>query len=130
MADRSSPAFRVERWVFAGAGVFLVPWTIVYVTTEYDQAGALLLALAAVALLVIAGFLTYSAQGRPSRPADRSVAPPETLVRHEPEVSVWPLAMAMGAMLLAFGIAFTVWIAAPAALVLLLAIVRYAREIG
>jgi len=130
MAD-GSPAFRVERLVFGGIGLFFVPWLIIYVATEYDQAGALLLAVGAIALLAIAAYLTWSARGLPSRPSDRSAAvEASTPTHHAPDVSLWPLVMGVGAMLLGFGLAFTVWVTVPAGLFFLFAIIGYARETG
>lgn len=126
-----SPAFRVERWVFGGIGAFFVPWLIIYLATEYDRAGALLLAVGAVAMLAIAAYLTYSARGLPSRPSDRSAAvEASTPPLHVHDVSLWPLVMAAASTLLAFGLAFTVWVVVPAGLLFVFAILGYARETG
>lgn len=117
--------------MFGGIGLFFVPWLIIYVATEYDRAGALLLAVGAVAMLAIAAYLTYSARGLPSRPEDRSsVVEASTPSHHAPEVSLWPLAMAAAATMLAFGLAFTVWVTVPAGVLFLFAIMGYARETG
>lgn len=129
MDEGSSPAFRVERRVFAGVGLFLVPWLIVYVATEYDDAGALLLGLCAVALLLVAGYLLYASRGLASRPSDRRHAPPPEHVEHHPHVlSIWPLVIAAAATLLGFGAAFTAWVVVPAGLLFAFAIVGYVRE--
>ena len=129
MDDRSSPAFRVERRVLGGIGLFLIPWATIYVLTEHDDAGALLLGLSAVALLAVAVFLTFASRGLASRPSDRSHAPPPAHLEHEPHmISVWPLVMAVAATLLAFGAAFTLWVAIPAGLLFAIAVIGYARE--
>jgi hypothetical protein len=131
MDDRSSPAFRVERRVLGGLGLFLIPWFTVYVVTEHEDAGALLLGLCAVALLVIAVFLLFASRGLSSRPADRSqTPPPERLVHHAHINSIWPLVMAGAATLLAFGAAFTLWVAVPAGVLFAIAVIGYARETG
>jgi hypothetical protein len=131
MDDRSSPAFRVERRVLGGLGLFLIPWLTIYALTEHDDAGALLLGLSAVALLAIAVFLLFVSRGLTSRPSDRSnEPPPERLVHHPHVMSIWPLVMAAAATLLGFGAAFTLWVAVPAGLLFAIAVVGYARETG
>jgi hypothetical protein len=150
-------AYRDERLVFAGTGLFLVPWTVLYAASSEDRAGALLLAVCSVALLAIAGYFQFQAARVARRPSDVAVqaAATETAAEaeagtlrteapaagagtlqteaqvahpHPPEVSVWPLLMAGAATLLGLGLAFTVWVVIPAGLLLVVGVLGYARE--
>ena len=125
---RRGPALRVERWVFAALGAFLVPWTVIYVVSSDDRAGGLLLALCAVALLGLAAFLAAAGRHVAGRPEDDGDARP-TAPHHAPlSVSVWPLLIGLGATVLGFGMAFTSWVAVPAGLLIALGVAGYARE--
>jgi hypothetical protein len=122
--------------VFGGTGLFLVPWMILYATTTDEPAGALLLAACSVALFVITGYFELQARRIERRPSDEDVAveAPATVeapepAAHGPEMSVWPLLMAGAATLLGFGLAFTVWVAIPAGLMLAVGVYGYAREV-
>jgi hypothetical protein len=129
-----SPAFRTERRVFGGTGLFLVPWAILYGVSSDERAGVLLLAGCAVALLVLAGYFEVVSRHVAARPEDEEdpvavAAPPAEMTVHQaPEISVWPLVMAGAATLLGFGLAFTVWVAIPAGLLLAVGVFGYARE--
>jgi hypothetical protein len=145
MADRASlaphGAYRSERLVFAGTGLFLVPWTVLYAVSSDDRAGSLLLAVCSLALLAIAGYFQLQSgrvDRRPSDPdaedaalaADAGAVPPkEVEAVHPPEASVWPLLMAGAATLLGLGLAFTVWVVIPAGLLLVAGVLGYAREV-
>ena len=127
--SRLPGAFRVERRVYAGTGAFLVPWTVVYALTSEDRAGALLLGACALSLLAFGVFLVVSVRGAPARPEDLGDAPHRPHVEHQPHaVSLWPLVIGAGATLLGYGLAFTVWVAAPAGIVIALGVLGYARE--
>lgn len=125
----SGGALRVERWIFAGTGLFLVPWTVIYAVSSDDRAGSLLLAGCAGALLALAIYLTLAARDVPARPEDSDDGPtPELEAHHPPAISIWPLVIGFAATVVGFGIAFTVWIAVPAGLLLALGVLGYARE--
>jgi hypothetical protein len=132
-------AYRSERLVFAGTGLFLVPWTVLYAASSGDRAGALLLAGCAVALLAIAGYLQLQARHVGRRPSDADAdaaaeeapavaAAASVQAAHPPDVSVWPLLMAGAATLLGLGLAFTVWVVIPAGLLLVAGVLGFARE--
>jgi hypothetical protein len=126
-----SRAYRVEVRVFGGTGLFLVPWTVLYAISARERAGALLLAGCAVALLALATYFEVQSRRVDSRPSDVDVAPEVDVVpvhAHPPDISVWPLVLAAAATLLGFGLAFTVWVAIPAGLLLAVGLIGYARE--
>jgi hypothetical protein len=128
---RGSAAYRTEVRVFGGTGLFLVPWTVLYAVSSHERAGALLLAGCAVALLALAGYFEVQSRRVDSRPSDHDLPPEAKPVRvpaHPPDVSVWPLVMAAAATLLGLGLAFTVWVAIPAGLLLAVGVLGYARE--
>ena len=123
-------AVRAERWIFAGTGLFLVPWAVIYAVSSDDPAGSLLLTGCAVALLALAAYLASAGRGVPRRPEDLDDAAPQATAvhHHAPAVSLWPLVIGTAATLIGFGIAFTVWVAVPAAGLLALGVLGYARE--
>jgi hypothetical protein len=135
MAERGR-AYRTERQVFGGTGLFLIPWTVIYVVSTDEPAGGLLLGACSVALLALAGYFEWQARRVDRRPSDVDVpatagarVPPATPgTAHPPDMSVWPLVMAGAATLLCFGLAFTVWVAIPAGLLLVFGVLGYARE--
>lgn len=127
---RSAPgALTVERRVFLGAGAFLVPWTVVYAVTSEDRAGALLLGACALALAALGGFLLLVGRRVSARPEDVGEGPHRPHLDHRPHaVSLWPFVIGSGATLLGYGLAFTVWVAIPAGLLIGIGVLGYARE--
>jgi hypothetical protein len=135
MAERSAgttrAAYRTEVLVFGGTGLFLVPWTVLYVVSSDDRAGGLLLAGCAVALLALASYFALQSRRTDVRASERDLPSDvdEVAVHgHAPAMSVWPLVIATAATLLGFGLAFTVWVAIPAGMLLAVGVLGYARE--
>jgi hypothetical protein len=133
------PAYRTERRVFGGTALFLVPWTVLYWASSGDRAGEILLVGCIAALSIVTAYLWVRSARLPPRSEDLAEIPgpapqaalvdaPREEVHHAPIFSVWPLVMAGAATLLGLGLAFTVWIAVPAGLLLAFAVYGYARE--
>jgi Cytochrome c oxidase subunit IV len=126
---RPGGALRVERRIFLGIGAFLIPWTAIYVLTSDDEAGGLLLALSAVAMLAVAAYLAGSSRGVPIREEDDPASTGEPILHTAPPpLSVWPLLIGGGATILGFGMAFTSWVAVPAGLLIAMGVIGYVRE--
>ena len=123
---------KVEAWIFAAIGAFLVPLSLWYWLVSDEHAGALLLVLGGVAMLLLASYSVGVMRGRPPRPEDRPDATPDAAAGHVvgvfPGSSIWPLVIALGATIAAYGVAFTAWISAPGLAVALLGIAGYVRE--
>jgi hypothetical protein len=132
-ADRS--LMRTEIRVVLFAAAFVLGLAAVYWFTSYEDAGTTMLALAGVAYAMLCGFLYL--QARRLRPGDRpedAAEPADPAVRGDIEVgyfpaaSVWPAALAMGAVLTALGMVFGYWFLVIAAIVFVGGIIGYAVE--
>jgi hypothetical protein len=122
---------KTEWRVTGGAGVFIVPWAVLYWVTSGERAGSVLLAGCALSLLALAAYLVVSNRGRPARPADRpdgEPSPATVQLGRFPTRSPWPLVSGGGAALIGFGLAFTAWLALPGALILVVGVVGLAAE--
>jgi hypothetical protein len=117
--------------VYAGLFVLLVPFTVVYGIGTYEPAGNVLFTafLAAFVFLGVYAWRIVVRFGQPpeDRP-DATQAEGAGEIGDFPSRSVWPLAIAGGATLLALGLAFNVWIALPGLLLLLTAVLGFALE--
>jgi hypothetical protein len=116
--------------VLAGLAALLVPFSVVYWTWSDEPSGNVLFALVLVALVFLASYLWRTGRG-PAPPEDRADAAVADGAGEGgvfPARSVWPLAAAGSATLLAFGLAFTGWLALPGALGLVTACVALAVE--
>ncbi|MDQ1398417.1 MAG: hypothetical protein QOK20_349 [Acidimicrobiaceae bacterium] len=126
---------RTELRVVLFSAVFVGGLAVIYWFTSYEDAGATRLALAAAAYAMLCGFLYLQvrrlSQGppRPEDEEDGSVpASGEVEVGYFPAASVWPAALAMGAVLTALGLVFGTWFIVIAAIFFVGAIIGYAVE--
>lgn len=122
---------RVERRVVVGTGLFIVPWAVLYAAVGGDRAGTALLGGCALSLLGLAAWLAVAFRTRPARPEDRADGRPPAVpveVGRFPSRSAWPLVAGAGAVLIGFGLAFTVWVTLPGALILAVALVGLTAE--
>ncbi len=122
---------RVEAWVFAGLAAVLAPWAIVYVVTSNDEAGKALLVLTAVGFLFVAVFLAVRGRTVGPRPEDDpdGVAVEGDDLGLYPASSIWPVTLAVAATIIAFGLAFSGWVALPGVAQLIFAVVGWAVEV-
>jgi hypothetical protein len=113
-----------------GARIFLViaalvlAWFVIYWFLSYEPAGTVLLLLAAAMAAMIGGYLFLQAR----RAADPSAVGPAADSHYLPHASVWPFAVAMGAILLGNGLALGFWAVAPGAILLAYGVWGYARQ--
>jgi hypothetical protein len=125
---------RVEVRVVLFGMVFVAVLAVVYWFTSYEAAGAILLLVGAVMYATLTGY--FYVQSRrlrrgPPRPEDTEVpAPPDgdVPVGYFPVASVWPAALAVGAVNLALGLVFGYWFFAIAAILVIGAIIGYSVE--
>ncbi|HET9442961.1 MAG TPA: cytochrome c oxidase subunit 4 [Acidimicrobiales bacterium] len=122
------------RMMLAVAG-FLVLLSAVYWFLSYEEAGSILLLLAAGLALVTGAYLVASTrQGRTAEPGPGGSAleaegeGAEASGLYLPHASVWPLGVGIGSVVLANGLALGLWAVVPGAIVLTGALVGYARQ--
>jgi Cytochrome c oxidase subunit IV len=105
----------------------------IYWFTSYEDAGAVLLAVTALAYALLTGYLYLQVRrirGGPPRAEDLDdgAVSGDVEVGYFPAASVWPAAMALGAVLVALGLVFGYWFFVIAAIVLVGAVIGYAVE--
>lgn len=111
---------------------FVAAIAAIYWFTSYEWAGTVLLGLGATAYAMLCGYLYLQVRrlrGRP-RPEDDPAGRiwGEVEIGYFPAASVWPAAMAVGAVLTALGLVFGYWFIVIAAIVMVGAITGYAVE--
>lgn len=122
---------KIEWKLFAGAGAFLVTTTTAYWFVTYEDAGTTMLGLGVLAVLMIAGWLLVQSRKVGVRPEDRADATPADGagdLGYFPALSVWPFVIGAGAVLVANGLVFGVWLGLAGGLLLLVGLVGYAVE--
>ncbi len=122
---------RTEWKLFAAAGAFFVVVAPLYGLTSDERAGTVMLALPVGSLALIAVYLRIQAQRIGLRPADRPDADPADAageIGYFPTSSIWPLVMAIGAVVLANAFVFGVWLAIVGGVLFLIAVVGYATQ--
>jgi hypothetical protein len=125
---------RTEIRVVLFSALFVGGLAVIYWFTSYEDAGTTMLALAAVAYSMLCGYLYLQARklggastGRPEDREDASVYE-EAEIGYFPAASVWPPALAMGAVFSALGLVFGFWFLVIAAIFFIGAIIGYAVE--
>lgn len=125
---------RIEIRVALFSSIFVAGMAIIYWFTSYEDTGATLLAVTATAYAMLCTYLYLQARrlrlGLP-RPEDLDDPPPvegDVEVGYFPAASVWPPAMALGAVLTALGLVFGYWFIVVAAIFFIGAIIGYAVE--
>jgi hypothetical protein len=113
-----------ESLVFLGTGAFFTAITAIYWFTSYESAGTTMLLLS-VGLGFMPGLwlLWWSRRmaPRPEDLRDADIADGSGEVGAFPGPTAWPVAIAIGAVLAANGIAFGIWPAVPGFVLIVLA---------
>lgn len=104
---------KVEWRLFVGGGVLMSISATVYWFVTYEEAGSVLLALSVAALLFVGAYLAMLARRHGLRPED--VPDPEPgagigEIGYFPSSSIWPFVGGCGAVVLAVGLVFGVWL--------------------
>lgn len=123
---------KVEWRLFAGAGAFFALTGSVYWFTTYEDAGSTMLLMGVLAVLMVAGWLLVQSRrlGAP-RPEDRPDAQPADgagEVGYFPRASVWPFVVGAGAIVVANGFVFGVWLGVTGSVIVLIGLIGYAVE--
>lgn len=117
---------RTVAWrIFAGIGTFVVAMAAIYWFTSYEDAGSVLLLLAAGLSLWFGTYL-WLQQRRPVPALDPSEAGAEAV--YLPHASIWPLVIGLGAASIANGLVLGIWVIVPGAAALVLGIGGFVRQ--
>ena len=122
---------RVEWKLFAGAGAFLVVTTVSYWFVTYEDAGTTMLGLGVLSVLMVAGWLLVQSRKVGLRAEDRpdaTQADGAGELGDFPSLSIWPFVIGAGAVVIANGLVFGVWLGVAGGLLLLVGLVGYAVE--
>ena len=120
---------RTVLWrLFGGIGVVVTGIAALYWFTSYEDAGSVLLILAAVLSLWFGTYL-WLQQRRPDGAVDASGAAGEVSdALYLPHASVWPLVIALGAASIANGLVLGTWVIVPGVAALALGIGGFVRQ--
>ncbi|HEX3540419.1 MAG TPA: cytochrome c oxidase subunit 4 [Acidimicrobiales bacterium] len=127
---------RTELRVLLFSAVFVAGIAAIYWFTSYEDAGTTMLALGAAAYAMLCGYIylqsrRLAADGSP-RPSDTEdpmgTGGGSEEVGYFPAASVWPPALALGAVLITLGLVFGYWFVVIAAIFFVGAIIGYAVE--
>jgi hypothetical protein len=125
---------RVETGLVLFGTAFVGLLTAIYWFSSYETAGSVLLLVGALMYFLLTGYLFLQARRlrrgtpRPEDVEDGAVAVAETRVGYFPAASVWPAALALGAVVVALGLVFGYWFFVVAAILLVGAVIGYAIE--
>lgn len=124
---------KTETKVLLFGAVFLGVIAVIYWFTSYEDSGTVMLGLGATAYAMLCGYAYLQVRRLdrgPARPEDLEdgevVGPVE--VGYFPAASVWPAALAMGAVQAALGLVYGVWFFVIAAIFVFGAVIGYAVE--
>lgn len=115
---------RVGGWIFAGVAAFFALIAAIYWYGSYEDAGTFMLLSCAGLGVIFGGYMLWKTRRVPEAPGDRDdVAPGDVpgVVGAFPSSSVWPLALAGGAVLAVVGLVFGVWFVIPGAILIVIA---------
>jgi hypothetical protein len=127
---------KVPFQVFTFIGVFILVLGIVYWSTAYEEAGVVMLLVAAALALWIAAYLWLHERPEPGvrarQPAGTGAAGTgaqvEGVTHYLPHASAWPFAIGLGAATVANGLVLGLWVIVPGVALLLLGIGGFIRQ--
>jgi hypothetical protein len=123
---------KTETRVVVFSSAFVAVIAGIYWFTSYEQAGTVLLGVGATAYAMLSGYMYLQVRrlaGAP-RPEDRpdaSVNAPAE-IGYFPAASVWPAALALGAVFITLGLVFGFWFMVIGGIVTIGAVIGYAVE--
>jgi hypothetical protein len=122
---------KIESRLFVFSGFFLAGAAAVYGWRSHEPGGTALLVLAATADIFAGLYLASESRRVGDRPEDRGDA--EAIdgageVGFFPTASIWPLGLAGGAVVLAYGLVFGLWLVIAGGGLFTLCAVGYARD--
>ena len=125
-ADPELAGGRIEARMYLGIALFLLLAGAIYLFFAYEEAGTVLLIVGAAMGLLLGGYLEVQARRRHD-PSERDAE--DAVEQHyQPEASIWPFGVGMGAVLFLNGLALGLWAVLPGAAVAAGSVWGYARQ--
>jgi hypothetical protein len=119
----------VPRRIFLAIGAFVLFMAVLYWYTSYEDAGTVLLALAAVLALWFGIFLwLQQRRAAASRAGGDDGTTPAGGAEYLPPASVWPFAIGLGAATVANGLVLGIWVVVPGVALLALGIGGFVHQ--
>jgi hypothetical protein len=122
---------RVEWRMFTAMACFILAPGVIYWIASHEHAGGVLMVLLAVSFFFLGAWLLTESRHIDPRPEDDPRANPQDQpgdVGFFPTGSVWPATLALGAVIVGYGLAFSAWLAVPGLIMLALAIIGFTAE--
>ena len=122
---------KIEGWLFGLGAAFFIPLAAIYWYFSRDPIGTTALALSGGLALIIGFYVLYTAKRVYPRPEDR---PDAEVDEADPEYgffsphSWWPLFVALGALTIALGLIFAVWVIVLGVAALVMALIGWLFE--
>ncbi len=113
--------------VFGGVGAFVAVMAAIYWFTSYENAGSVMLMVAAI-LGLWAGTFLWRAARRLEVAAPRSGAAPAEGAAFLPAASPWPLGIGLGFTLVLNGLLIGTWFLVPGVMVLAVSVAGWASQ--
>lgn len=118
---------RVQSRMFLGIGAAIAVMAAIYVRLAYEEAGSVMLVLAAGLAFVCGGYLWIHARARDDGGgSDAGAGSHEEL--YLPHASIWPFWLGLAAFLLTNGLVLGIWFLVPGGVLLALGVVGFVRQ--
>lgn len=114
----------VQSRVFLGIGLVVTVMAAIYITTAYEDAGSVMLVLAAGLSFICGGYLFVQLR---RDPGDSAVVGHQE-AQYLPHASIWPFWMGVAAFLLTNGLILGTWFLVPGGVVLAGAMCGFIRQ--
>ena len=114
----------VQSRIFLGIGLVVTVMAGIYIATAYEEAGSVMLVLAAGLSFVCGGYLVVQLR-RPSTDVHHVEHHGE---QYLPHASIWPFWMGVAAFLLTNGLILGTWFLVPGALLMVIGLVGFIRQ--
>lgn len=119
--DDTRRELRIQSRVFLSIGAIVAVMAAIYIRLSYEEAGSVMLVLAAGLSFVCGGYLWLQLRRR--GPEGDAAAP-----MYLPHSSVWPFWIGLAAFLFTNGLVLGVWFLVPGAVLLLIGLVGFVRQ--
>lgn len=116
---------RIQSWMFLGIGAAVAVMAAIYVRLSYEEAGSVMLVLAAALSFVCGGYLWIQARAG-GRSETGASSGRETM--YLPHASIWPFWIGLAAFLLTNGLVLGIWFLVPGAVLLAIGVVGFLRQ--